>query len=386
MFSQSTLVSDTQVPPPVAERIESETKALDTFNPPLRFYWTVASGSSRKALQQAAETTPTEDHGQIVERGKYPEPQYAMVSYETQNNTPWQGPEWFIDSGGFSALTNSETGTFESTVEEYIAYVRSHLDRGINIGRWALRDWPCDPDILDTYGRTVRDHQRWTVRDHVECLEVADEYGVADEAEPVTVLQGEVATDYLWHLDYCRDHGLLSDHIGIGSLCGRPPQELSSIIESVVDAVPSRYSVHGFGVKNKTLTRAEAVRDLDSVDTAAWNYSAMVAATQNDDVRYTWIENLKAFQDYRRRLQEIFSTTGSADSTLKGLHTFLDDRTSATGESQDTILQCRCGTLVDPNAIRDGDFEKALTGSGCRSCRVSVINHFDRIQAEQQTV
>lgn len=106
----------------------------------LDFYWTVASGCSRKSLREAQRTDNVEAYDQNLDLSSFDAPGHVMVSFQTLNNKPWIGPEWFIDSGGFSALTTGDEAFFDTPVTEYIEYLDEHIERGVSIGKWALRD------------------------------------------------------------------------------------------------------------------------------------------------------------------------------------------------------------------------------------------------------
>lgn len=358
------------------------TSVADGSDYDLRFYWGVASGSSRKAIEMAHKTETVEDHDQLVDLSAFPAPKYAMLSYETKNNIPKQGPEWFIDCGAYSALQKSDRHVHEKPVSEYIEYLIEHIDRGVSIERWALRDWPYSQEIMEATGRTIRDHQRWSVRDHIECLEAADELGLSGRpaAEPVPVIQGRDANDYLWHLDHMEDHGLLSRSsvVCIGSLVERSVSEVQPIIEQVRDALPSKYDLHGLGLKKSHLNNVEAVKTLDSVDSTVWSFSTMKRSGGANQTA-NWIDNLDAFVSYRNQLERVFGEQGDATTALTtGLSQFLADPSAAIGEAGFPLMECvSCGSLIDANAFVDTDGDdpdKGLTGPSCRHCERKKLN------------
>jgi len=336
----------------------------------LRFYFTVASGSSRKALRMAERDDTVEDHDREIDLSEVPPPESAMVSFATKMNKPWAGPEWFVDSGGYSTLDAS--GEYDAPVEDYIQYIAEHERRdGVTIDRFALRDWACETELLRANNRSERIHQNWTIRDHVACLEAADEYGV--DADPVAVLQGYDVRDYLRHVDYYRDHGLLTDHVGIGSVCKRTDvSEIQSLVSQLRDALPSRVSIHGFGVTRELLSLPDVVSALDSVDTAAWDHAAYYDAVSNgsaDEHRYTWDRVQESYQAYRTETVARLDAHDSDDDRrveVRSLESFGDEPVDVSAVHP--ILQCVCGTLVDPEA-------PATHGPGCRHCTRSRENY-----------
>lgn len=339
----------------------------------LNFVWTVASGSSRKALRLAQKETTVECEyrDESIDLSEYSAPEIAMLSFATKNNTPWAGPEWFIDSGGYSTL--SADGSYEQSPEDYIQFIAEHEQRkGVEIGKFALRDWACEPDLLRENDRSERLHQNWTIRDHCECLRYADEYGI--DAEPVAVLQGYDLRDYQHHLDYYRDHGLLTDTVGIGSVCKRTNiEEIRSIVSTLRDELPSRVSIHGFGVERELIEHQDVVNALDSVDTAAWDSKAYYNAVSNNSEgqnRYTWDNVLEAYGEYRKEVATILDDHQDVDDddrsrTVVPLSQFGSMEVGA--GSTHPLIQCVCGQLIDPEKPDTHDV-------GCRHCERARMN------------
>lgn len=332
----------------------------------LRVYWTVASGGSRKALKDAREDPD------------YPTPDSAMVSFATHANKPWPGPDWFIDCGGYNSVLN--TGGYDATPREFIEFIAEHERReGVNIERVALRDWMVEDSIIDKYDRDVRVHQNWTIRDHIECRELMEELDVS--ADPVPVLQGQDPDHYLHHLDYYRDHGLLSgvDHIGIGTMCKRRGvEEIKEITSRIREAAPSSITIHGFGVTQKAFDIPEVVANCDTIDTAAWDSYSYYPATgrsvgdsnpletrddldldrdEDGQIRNTGYNQRESYKFYRRNLREKLFEVAPAQA---GLGSF-DGGTEREPTHPFAIRQCVCGRIVDPN-------DPEVHEPGCRHC------------------
>lgn len=356
------------------------------------FYWTVASGGSHKALREAFSTDVDVDGKPI------PNPDRCMVSYATQNNRPWSGPSWFIDSGGYSMMHGM--GEYDTTPREYVEYVAA-IETGrdgavqsnpgvdtdaVDVERYALRDWPCEPDILRKYGRTVEEHQQRTVRDHIRTLEAADDVGV--NADPVAVLQGWDVRDYLRHIDMYRDHGLVTDRVGVGSVCRRNvTSQLRAIIQQIRDALPPRVSIHGFGIKRQVLEDGETVAVLGSADSGAWDHALMTAhrgyerrpprrncrdwwpVVNTDGLPRAVTKNYHvAYVDYAERLDDILGGVGDSCATrTTSIGDYCDPDADTTQSYQ--IVECVCGTQFDP-----GDPTLDVTDAGCRHCRHSIDN------------
>jgi hypothetical protein len=192
----------------------------------LDFHWTVSSGSSRKALRALSEDDNTESLGETpFDPDEFESPEYAMVSYATKMKKPWDGPTWIIDSGGYSTLTTNPE--YQSEIRDYIDFLQTHES---TIDYFALRDWACEPDLLRQWDRSVEDHQQWTLRDHIQTIEQADQSWL--DAEPIAVLQGYDVRDYLECIDLFRDHGLITDKMGIGSNLSPQPDRANPEYDS----------------------------------------------------------------------------------------------------------------------------------------------------------
>jgi len=185
-----------------------------------RFYFGAASGSSRKALRQLEEPN-------------------VMLNYATKMNEPWDGIErLFIDSGGYSFVKGK--GEYDTDDATYLDFIGAHAPE-----LFALRDYPCEPDVLAEHGRRVEDHQQRTLRRHRSLLDLLEDRDLP--GTPLAVLQGWSIDDYLRCIDLFRDHGVLTDYVGIGSVCRRNQEaEIRRIIVAVRDALPPRVRLHAF--------------------------------------------------------------------------------------------------------------------------------------------
>lgn len=358
-------------------------------------FWGVASGSSIKALRVASQDKCVTDHGVTVDGDRLPDPEFAEISYATGNrNGLWKGPNWFVDCGGFSELSQSDDGTYQSSIPEYIDYLRSHSADGIAIARWALRDWPITDSLLREYGRSERDHQRWTVRDHCRCLEYAENTGFLDVtgAEPMAVVQGSDVPGYLWMVDLLKDHGLLTDYVCLGSIKQLPPHKVQDVAEAVRDALPARCELHGLGITKRHLQHPGIRSCFDSIDTQAWNKATSQLGSDLTDIKNTWVGYAKAYEHYLEGLiEDIDYQTGGGGRGTK-LFEFGRGERSVTGNSSETIRECVCGTVIDPNAVKDmvdasidtrnTSLEDARDRAGCRHCRRSLMNLEMRFRSE----
>jgi len=244
----------------------------------IELYYGAASGQQRSALRRL-------------------EPEGVMISHATQNNEPWEGDHrTFIDCGGYHHMMTGD-GEYADSDEAYLRFLLKHRP-----ALYALRDYPCEPDLLAELGRTVEDQQRRTTDHHIALYEQVRGHSLADSA--VAVLQGWTPQQYLSHLDDLRDHGLVTDRLAIGSVCRRgADQDIAEVILQVRDAVPDRVGLHAFGVKGSVLRFREVADALDSVDSAAYDWSeSRVPSERSNGESFTWRDSARAYLNWRHQL------------------------------------------------------------------------------------
>ena len=210
----------------------------------MRFYYGAASGSERKALRQLEEPN-------------------VMINYATKNNRPWTVIEnLFIDSGGYSFMLGK--GEYETSDRKYLEFLEKHQPE-----YFALRDYPCEPDVLEENGRTVRDHLEATCKRHRNLLGLLPEFDIS--GQPVSVIQGWKLEDYLEHLEMMKNQDLLTDYVAIGSICRRnQDEEIRRIVNEVSSRIGDR-KLHAFGVKSNILRFKDMRKKLDSADSLAYS-------------------------------------------------------------------------------------------------------------------
>lgn len=317
-------------------------------------FYGVASGQQRSALSRL-------------------DPEGVMISHATQNNQPIDGDhELFIDCGGYHHMV-SGAGEYGDTDDEYIEYL---LD--VAPDWFALRDYPCEPDLLEQLGRTVRDQQHKTTENHISVYNAATDAGIVDDA--VAVVQGWTTDHYLRHLDDLRDHGLLTDRMAIGSVCRRnADKDIANVVRAVRGALPAKCELHAFGVKGSVLRFEEVVDALDSVDSAAYDYSATRFKDETAGDGYnSWRDTARAYLNWRHELAmnmatETLDGRGSTQATFNegGIQ-----QSSATPDyPSDHERTCLCGTVIPPYGQHE-DFEP-----GCRHCQRTALNYWDRAVA-----
>ena len=263
---------------------------------PITMYYGAASGQQRSALRRL-------------------EAPAVMISHATSSNKPWPEIErLFVDCGGYHHMMTGG-GEYHDSDEDYLEYLLKHRPH-----LYALRDYPCEPDLLEGLGRTVEDQQRRTLDHHIQLYDKVEGHTLADRA--VTVVQGWTVSQYLNHLDALREHGLPMEHVAIGSVCRRGyDEEIAEVVLAVRDALPERSSLHAFGVKGSVLRFREVVEALDSVDSAAYDYAASrVPSERADGESFTWEDCARSNLNWRHELYQTVGTeqlgTGQQQLTL----------------------------------------------------------------------
>ena len=258
----------------IVERQHNPTDSIDG----LTFYFGAASGSTRKALRELQEPN-------------------VMLNYATKLNEPWYGIErLFVDSGGYSFIKGK--GEYETSDAEYLDFIEEH-----EAEVFALRDYPCEPEVLDENDRTVVRHQKMTTDRHRDLLDELDERSI--DAQPLTVVQGWAVDDYLEHVDALRSAGVLTDYVGIGSVCRRNAEaEIRRVILAVSDALPSGTDLHAFGVKGSVL-RYPDVRDaLTSADSQSYEVQASIGPCLDMGAgNKTWKDSALEYLRQKRRIR-----------------------------------------------------------------------------------
>lgn len=230
-----------------------------------------------------------------------------MISYGTKNNSVWGGIEnLFIDSGGYSFIASKKDYT--TTDREYLEYIEDN-----NPDLFALRDYPCEPDVLKQYNRTVDDHIEFTIEKHRSLLELLDEFNIS--AKPVCIVQGWNLSDYKRCLDRLREEDLLTDYVGIGSVCRRnEDKRIKNIITAIRKELPSKKKLHAFGVKHNLLIFDNVVEALDSCDSLAYEYKTQYMGYISGTLTKSFRDSTLSYLKFKRKINKILKEDSSQKS------------------------------------------------------------------------
>jgi len=212
------------------------------------FFFGCADGSTKKALELAN-----------IEN--------VMISYATKNKTPPKTTKkLFVDSGAFSFFYYK--AGYNTSHREYLKFVEKR-----NAYMFANRDFPCEPELLKKYRRTVKENQEMTMQNQTEIMDLLDKEYDHLKDKFVAVIQGWKVQEYLYMLDRMKERGLLTKRIGIGSVCRRgQDNEIRKIIHEIRANLPKKYELHAFGIKFNVLKFKEVWDALASVDSSAFRF------------------------------------------------------------------------------------------------------------------
>jgi len=196
-----------------------------------------------------------------------PHPINVMVNYSSKvRSYPQNTRLRFLDSGGFSYFFKAIE--FDNRIDKYVNFVLKH-----NVDLFANRDYPCEPELLKKRHSTVLQNQMRTLDNQIKIERHINYHHPELFNRFVAVLQGWEPDDYIFMADTLNDHGLLTDLVGIGSVCRRNSNKaIKDVIMTIHEQFPC-LKLHGFGIKFGLLKDADVWEALHSVDSQAFRYN-----------------------------------------------------------------------------------------------------------------
>ncbi len=177
---------------------------------------------------------------------------------------PFNNHDWVMDSGAFSEININGKYTF--TPEEYLKYIELHQPR-----LFFNMDYMCEPFVLEKTGLTIRQHQEKTIENQIKITDLLKNYNI--KGEFAGCIQGWNIDDYLHHIDMLKSQGLITEKMGVGSVCRRnSKKDIIEILQAVKQELPNT-KLHGFGVKTDILKERIIYDYLDSCDSMAWSFA-----------------------------------------------------------------------------------------------------------------
>jgi len=211
---------------------------------------------------------------------------------------------WMMDSGVGGMF---KVGTRPRiTLEEYVKII----DLQNPPIAWTY-DYPCEPTIRTRYGYTPTEAQDKT---NQNTIILKEKFGLNNV---MSVVQGWSINDYLQNIDKIKEQGLLTERIGIGSICRRgQTKEIDRIIKAVHNNVPRWVKLHGFGVKTSVLN-TEARFCLSTVDSSAWGIqNRHYTWTSNNTKGMTWHDKVPFLAEYVEKMENTTMGKATLDTYL----------------------------------------------------------------------
>ena len=209
----------------------------------------------------------------------------VMLSYNFTRTLkkPWtiEKPLMF-DSGAYSVILKH--GKYPYSPEQYESGIEQwHPDIA-----WTM-DFPCEPSVREKGQYDPTKAQEMTIENQIKLLDL--------NANTQMVVQGWKISDYLTNLDKIKEQGLLTEHLGIGSICRRGQNnQIAGIIRTIHASVPGWVKLHGFGVKISVIKKTDAKFYLFSADSISWDYKQ----------RYgKWLEGKYNGQTYHEKIPRL---------------------------------------------------------------------------------
>jgi len=200
---------------------------------------------------------------------------------------------WMLDSGIGGMFKDNSSQRL--SLEEYANIISLHKPPIA----WTY-DYPCEPSIREKYCYTSSRAQDMT-NDNTAILR--DFYGLKNV---MSVVQGWTLDDYLENIDKIKGAGLLTERLGIGSICRRgQTKEIVRIIKAVRKNTPGWVKLHGFGIKTSIL-KTQARFLLDSVDSSAWGIERRYYSwSTNGNKGLVWKDKVPYLLDYINKMEEL---------------------------------------------------------------------------------
>ena len=223
----------------------------------------------------------------------------VMLSYNMLRKikAPWNiDIPFMMDSGAFAVI--QKYGKYPYTPEEYAEGIEKwHPDIA-----WTM-DYPCEPSAQKRGDYNPKKAQEMTIDNQIRLLDL--------NVNTQMVVQGWTINDYLENIDRIKDHGLLTEHLGIGSVCRRGQnKEIARIIRAIHNNVPSWVKLHGFGVKVSVLKDTDARFYLHSVDSQSWGYEMRYGDWLKHQYNgKTWKDKVPNLKAYIERVEGLLNPT-----------------------------------------------------------------------------
>lgn len=197
---------------------------------------------------------------------------------------------FMLDSGAYSVI--GKYGKYPYSCEEYTEGIKKwHPDIA-----WTM-DYPCEPELQRKGNYGPKQSMAMTIENQKKLLDLG--------AKTQMVVQGWELRDYLQNLDMIKENGLMTERLGIGSICRRGQNmQISEIVRTVKRNVPGWVKLHGFGIKISVLKNTNSLYHLYSADSQAWGYERRYGEWLKGNYKNTnWHDKVPYLVDYINRIE-----------------------------------------------------------------------------------
>lgn len=208
-----------------------------------------------------------------------------------------------VDSSGFVAMMLYQGYRWEP--EEYLEWIINDWPAHWPRPEYAAMDYCCEQAIAKSRAEV---HKRidMTIKSCWYMFELVQQMrddGMHWAENPMPVIQGRTADDYIQCLRQLPKASLY----GVGSVCGRHlygPEGLLPVIEAICMEIRSGVGLHAFGVKGDAIGYLRAFRQVESVDSMAWDIAARRDAHQRG-VSCSYALRAKHLKDWYTRQVDV---------------------------------------------------------------------------------
>jgi hypothetical protein len=190
---------------------------------------------------------------------------FVSVNRLRNRQYPFFPRNWIMDSGAFTEI--SQHGRYRYSEEQYVSEIERWKNQG-NLICAVTQDYMCEPFILSKTGLTIPKHQELTIERYLRIISLT-------RVPIMPVIQGYDITDYVNHVRMYGDILIPNSYVGVGSVCKRNTDPF--IIQMILGAIKKirpDLRLHGFGLKETSLTSPNTQRLLHSADSMAWSFAA----------------------------------------------------------------------------------------------------------------
>jgi hypothetical protein len=204
--------------------------------------------------------------------------------------------------GSHESELQQDSPFYPWTLSEYHEWLDEHRHEF----EWAtVMDYACEEKFDPLW--SVEDRVDRTFEHTVRHVDLNPDYTV------LPVLQGRSLEDYVAFYERLEDHGIPTDHVGLGTVCRMSSEKRIVELEERLRERLGPVRLHGFGVKIEAFKHGAT---FESADSQAWNYpptngqcilddgDRLRPIDMGDDSLTRTVESFKNYYSYVTRLQQ----------------------------------------------------------------------------------